>query len=394
MPDSMLFAALALVCAAALGELLWRRFGWPRPAAYAAVGLAVGMSGADVAGTAPALRLALDGALALLLFEAGARLNLRWLGRNPSLLWTSLCEALLSAVAVYGIARLLDIGAQAAAALGVIAMSVSPAVVQRVVGECHAAGQVTERLRLLSTLNTLYAILAMQCLIAGFLLFDAATWQQAWPPLLFSFCASLLLGVALGSVLVAVARRLDLRSDSAVVLLLCFILSALLIAKLLQLSTLLVPLLAGMWLRNRSERPWVWPHQFGSAGAALILVMFVATGASVSLDVWPAALGLAAAMLAIRALTKSAAILALAGPSGLAVRQAVALGGTMLPLSATAWVLALDFAATHPTAGAALLPAVLAAIALIDVIAPVVMFNVLRHMGELDGARPPGGGER
>ena len=37
--------------------------------------------------------------------------------------------------------------------------------------------------------------------------------------------------------------------------------------------TLLVPLLAGIWLRNRSERPWVWPRHFGSAGSALVLVM-------------------------------------------------------------------------------------------------------------------------
>ena len=387
MPDSMLLAAFALVCAAALGELVWKWLGWPRPVGYAAVGLAVGLSGADVSGTAPALRLALDGALALLLFEAGARLNLRWLGRNPALLATSVCEALLSAVAVYVVARLFDVSTEAAAAFAIVAMSVSPAVVQRVVGECHAAGQVTERLRVLSTLNTLYAVLAMQCLIAGLLLFDPESWQKAWPPLLFSFCASLLLGVVLGSALVAIARRLDLRSDSAVVLLLCFILFALLIAKLLQLSTLLVPLLAGLWLRNRSERPWVWPHQFGSAGAALILVMFVATGASVSLEAWPGALALAATMLAVRALAKGAAIAALARPSGIAPKQALALGGTMLPLSASAWVMALDFSAAHPLPGAALLPAVLAAIALIDVVAPVVMFHVLRHLQELGAER-------
>ena len=385
MPDSMLFASIAIACAAALGELSWRVLGWPRPAAYAGVGLALGLAGANVAGTTPALRLALDGALALLLFESGARLNLRWLHRNPWLLATSLAEAAASATAVFFVARAFGMATEAAAALAIIAMSVSPAVIQRVIGECRAAGQVAERLRTLSTLNTLYAVLAMQCLVAGLLLFDPQTWQATWPPLLFSFCASLLLGTILGSALVAIARRMDLRSDSAVVLLLCFILCALLVARMLQLSTLLVPLIAGLWLRNRSDRPWIWPHQFGSAGAALTLVMFVATGASVSLQIGPAAIALAAAMLISRALAKSAAVAALARPSGIASNQGLALGATLLPMSATAWVLALDFSAAHPTAGLQLLPPVLAAIALIDVVAPIVMFHVLRRMGELGG---------
>jgi hypothetical protein len=43
-------------------------------------------------------RLIVDVALALLLFEIGSRVRLRWLRFNPALLWSSLMEALVSGV--------------------------------------------------------------------------------------------------------------------------------------------------------------------------------------------------------------------------------------------------------------------------------------------------------
>ena len=151
---------------------------------------------------------------------------------------------------------------------------------QRVVGELRAAGQVTERLLALAALNTLYAVLAMKLLSAGWLLSDPRTWLDALSPVLFSFCGSILLGAALGEGLALIARRFDLREDNAVVLLLAAVLLALVVAKTLQLSSLLVPLLAGIWLANRSQRPWIWPRHFGSAGGVLVLVMFVAVASA------------------------------------------------------------------------------------------------------------------
>jgi len=386
-PDTLLGAALLALLAALLGEVVWRVLRWPRLLGYTLVGTALALAGRGAVGDEPALRLAVDGALALLLFEAGARLNLRWLGRNPWLMATSVAEAALAGIAVWLVLRSLSVAPGVAGPLSIIAIAVSPAVLQRVVGELHAAGQVTERLLTLAALNTLYAVLALKLFSAGLLLSDPGTWLEALSPVLFSFCGSILVGAALGEGLALIARRLDLREENAMVLLLAAVLLALVVAKTLQLSALLVPLLAGIWLRNRSERPWVWPRHFGSAGGVLVLVMFVAVGSAWRIDALVGALGVAAALVLARAVAKALAVLALARPSGLGTGQALCLGAALTPMSATAWVLALDFGARHAAAAAQLMPLLLTALALLELSAPLLVVASLRLAGEIDVQR-------
>ncbi len=386
-PDTLLGAALLALLAALLGEVVWRVLRWPRLLGYTLVGTALALAGRGAVGDEPALRLAVDGALALLLFEAGARLNLRWLGRNPWLMATSVAEAALAGIAVWLVLHSLSVAPGVAGPLSIIAIAVSPAVLQRVVGELHAAGQVTERLLTLAALNTLYAVLALKLFSAGLLLSDPGTWLEALSPVLFSFCGSILVGAALGEGLALIARRLDLREENAMVLLLAAVLLALVVAKTLQLSALLVPLLAGIWLRNRSERPWVWPRHFGSAGGVLVLVMFVAVGSAWRIDALVGALGIAAALVLARAVAKALAVLALARPSGLGTSQALCLGAALTPMSATAWVLALDFGARHTAAAAQLMPLLLTTLALLELSAPLLVMASLRLAGEIDVQR-------
>jgi len=177
--DTLLGVALLAMVAALLGEVVWRLLRWPRMVGYTIVGTALALASRGATGHEPALRLAIDGALALLLFEAGARLNLRWLVRNPWLLATSVAESALAGMAVLWVLRSFGLATEVAAPLAIIASAVSPAVLQRVVGELHAAGQVTERLLTLSALNTLYAVLAINLFSAGMLLSDPRT-ERAW----------------------------------------------------------------------------------------------------------------------------------------------------------------------------------------------------------------------
>jgi NhaP-type Na+/H+ or K+/H+ antiporter len=386
-PDTLLGAVLLAVIAALAGEAVWRVLRWPRLVGYVMVGTLLALTGRGAGGDEPALRVVIDGALALLLFEAGARLRLKWLVRNPWLLATSVAESLLTGVVVFAVLSMFGLPGDVATPLSIVAVCVSPAVLQRVVGELHAAGQVTERLLTLAALNTLYAVLAMKLLSAGLLLSDPRTWVEAVSPVMFSFFGSILLGAALGEGLALIARRFDLREDNSIVLLLSSVLLALVVAKTLSLSTLLVPLLAGMWLANRSERPWVWPRHFGSAGSALVLVMFVAVASAWTLDALAASAGIALALVLARGLAKGIAVLALAKPSGLGIGQAACLAISLTPMSATAWVLTLDFVARHPNVGAQMMPVLLASLALLELAAPLAVMAGLRAAGEVD-ARP------
>ncbi len=383
-PNALLGATLVALVAALAGEVVWRLWRWPRLLGYGLVGTALALAEFGIDGRDPMTRLTLDAALAVLLFEAGSRLNLRWLRHNTWLLGSSVLEALLTAVAVYVVATQMGVERDVAVTLALILMASAPALALRVVSEVNASGQVTERLIALSALNTLYAVVALQLASAGLSLNEPQTWTQALGPVAFGFFGSIVLAALVGEGINFVTRRFDLRHDNAVLLMVGCVMLALIVAKTLHLSTLMVPLLTGLWLRNRSERPWVWPRHFGSLGAVLVLGLFVLVNASWAwADVRPV-LVIAAIVLAVRWLAKTLGVALLAKPSGLSAGQALWLGGALMPVSASAWVLGLDFSVRHSGQGQLLMALLLACIALLELVSPWIVMACLRGAGEVD----------
>lgn len=405
-PDTLLGATVLAFIAAVVGELVWHLWRWPRLVGYAVVGTALALTGYGFDLSQAGVRVVVDAALAVLLFEAGARVNLRWLRHNPWLLASSLLEAVMGAVAVYAVAMFLGVPHTVALPLAIITIASAPATVLRVVSELRASGQVTERAVTHAALNTLYAVVALQLFGAGLLLSEPETWWRAAAPVAVSFVGALLLAALLGEAVNRVARRFDLRQDNAVLVLAGSVMIALVVTKTMQWSTLLVPLLAGLWLRNRSDRPWVWPQHFGSLGALLVLGLFVIVNASWSLSAVLPLLGIAAAVVAVRWLAKTVGVLLLARPAGLSVRQALSLGVMLTPLSSTAWVLGADFAvsaawvmstsagdaaaqassATPAAPLASLMPVLMACVALLEAVSPLLLATCLRRSGEVDPA--------
>ena len=157
-----------IIAGALLGEAVFRFLGLPRIVGYSLAGLGMAFTGHGVAtgSMVGTLRLVVDLALALLLFELGARVRLRWLRINPFLLVTSLAESLLTFVAVYFAMRYFGLDAPSSAALAVLAIPASPAVISRVASELGAEGQVTERVTMMAALNTLYGVFAARLLTA------------------------------------------------------------------------------------------------------------------------------------------------------------------------------------------------------------------------------------
>src|SRR5665647_1225509 len=131
-----------------------------------------------------------------------------------------------------------------------LAVAASAAVVGRVASELQSAGQVTERMLVLTALNTLIAVLLNKLVIGWLHLDEAGNWVMAISQPLYTFGGSVLLALLLMRLVAWVARRLDLRDENSVLLLLGLIVLALTSARMLNLSTLLVPLIAGVLLRN------------------------------------------------------------------------------------------------------------------------------------------------
>ena len=382
--SAVLWVSLTLVLAGLLGELAFRSLRLPRVVGYATVGAIVAAFGEGISGGVmnPSLRLIVDLSLALLLFEMGSRINLRWLRRNPWLLATSLAEAALTFVLVHLTLVWFGVEARIASAAAAIAIASSPAVVMRVAAEFNSSGQVTERLILLTGLNMLYAVLATN-FVFGFL---HAQYAGSWITAL-AHPAYLLGGSAVVAALLALAvsqlsRRLDLLNENSTLLLLGMILLALSVTKMANLSTLIVPLLAGLILRNTSERPWVWPRHFGTAGGVLVLMLFVISGSVWSAESIAIGIGLGMAIIVTRQIAKTAVVVALSRPSGISVRQGLALGLGLAPVSGAALVLLADLQSLYPHFAATLTHMLFAAIAILELAGPIAVHYALRMVRE------------
>jgi Kef-type K+ transport system membrane component KefB len=366
-----------------------RLFAIPRIVGYGAVGMLLAAGGYGLqAGQLPGvLRLVVDLALGVLLFELGSRVRLAWLRDNPWLLATGLLESLLTFAAVTALLRGFAFEWSAALTVAAIVVPVSAAVVGRVAGDLGAAGQVTERLIVLTALNTLLGVLAHK-LLTGWLHVDlAGDWVRAVSLPLWAFAGSVLLAAVLARLVGWVARRLDLRNENSVLLLLGLIVVAQLAATQLNLSTLLLPLLGGVLLRNTSDRPWVWPRHFGTAGGVLVLMLFVIVGSAWSPALVAQGLAAALALLVVRAVAKLLAVQALARVSGIDQRQGLGLALALTPISGTTLVLYVETAATHPQVAAAIAPVVLTAIAVMELLGPMAVMWGLKFARE----QAPGG---
>ena len=131
-PDALLLLAGVMVVGALAGEIIARRTRLPRLVGYTLAGWCAVALGAGL--TMPlgnTARLVIDLSLALLLFEIGSRVRLRWLRRNPGLLATSVLESVVAGAAVFW-ALLVLLEQPVAAACAALAVPASAAVAGRV----------------------------------------------------------------------------------------------------------------------------------------------------------------------------------------------------------------------------------------------------------------------
>ncbi|WP_334156810.1 cation:proton antiporter [Oryzomicrobium sp.] len=383
-PDPVILFALTLVFAGLAGEFVFRWLRLPRITGYALVGILMGTSGLaeDNPLDSSAQRIVTDIALGILLFELGNRVRLGWLWANPWLLATSLAEAGLTALAVQAGLVWLGVPPQAAVAAGLIAMSTSPAVVMQVTAEIRSQGQVTERLYVLTALNAIYAVLAMQFLSGWWALDTPQESTRALLTTLYLISGSVLMAALLAWAVHRLTRALDLSEEPGAAILFGLLLLVFAMLHLFGLPAVLAPLLAGILLKNADPRPRLWPRHFGTAGGVLVLLLFVLGGASLRWQDFFAG-GLAAlGVVLVRLAAKLIGVALFARPSGLGLRQCLALGVALSPFSAVALALALDFRVSHPDLGAHLAPILLTAMAVMELVGPIATQWSLRLAGE------------
>jgi Kef-type K+ transport system membrane component KefB len=366
--------SLLLAAAAILGHLVQRYIGMPKVVGYSIVGIVAGFAGFEAA-IWPLRGVGLflvELGTAIVLFEAGGRLPLRWFRHNPMIFAQSLCEAGLTWGAVLWALRALDVPDPVARTVALIAIVASPAVLMRVVIDTHASGPVTERALTLATLNTFYA-LALGYAQAGLIEYAPLALIQKLQPVAVVLGVSFVIGALMALALRSALRVMNPVSENTSILLLAIIAASAALAAHFGGSAPLAALIGGVLLKALNPKPWIWPRQLGTAASLITMLMFVLVSTVAAQADWslPVA-GVVLAMIGVRAAAKIAGV-AIANPgSGASWKQAFWVGCAMSPLSSIALLITSAFVTASPALGAMIAQITLPAILLMEVLGAVI----------------------
>lgn len=384
--------ALLLIAAIAAAQFCDRWLRLPRLVGYVLAGLLLGpsmLAWVPSSITGDLRPLVLIG-LGLLLFELGSRVDLRWLRHNPMLIVGSLIESGVTFVAIYLFLEWFDLATATRVAVAAIAVSTSASVVMRIVAENNARGQLTERLMLMTALNSLYAILLLKISVGVVHLDRNAGLLQAIGHPVYMAVGSLLLGAALAYGM-HLARFVQLRRESErFTLVIAVILLGTTLADRLGLSVPMALLCGGMLLRSLSQRLHLFPEHFGTAGALLVIILFTLTGVALDPRHILAGGAMSLGLLLIRGLAKYLGAYVSAGYGGLAPKKAAWLALALLPMSSLAVLQAHEVAGLYTDFGDDIVAIVLGAVLVMELVGPVATQLALRRSGE---AQPGSGTE-
>jgi Kef-type K+ transport system membrane component KefB len=385
--------SLLLAAAAAAGHLVQRYLGLPKVIGYSMVGTLVGLAGFEGA-IWPLQGISLfliELGVAIVLFEAGGRLPVRWFRHNPMVLVQSLLEAALTYFGVFWALHWLGVPDPAANPIALMAVVASPAVLSRVVIDTRASGPVTERSMTLATLNTFYA-LTLGYAQAGLIEHKPLGVLQTLYPVGVVLGMSFVVGALMALSLRSALRVMSPTSENTSILLLAIIAAGAALAAHFGGSAPLAALIGGVLLKALNPRPWSWPRQLGTAASLITMLMFVLVAMVAAQADWslPVA-GIVLAVIAVRAFAKMAGV-AIANPgTGTSWTQALWVGCAMSPLSSIALLIASAFTTASPLLGAMITQVALPAILLMELFGAVLATLAIYGAGESSRPWRPAG---
>ena len=381
--DQVPWYAVLLLAALLAGEAAWR-LRLPRVLGWILAGIALGPSGFDILDRAAVrgLRGVLEIAVGMILFELGQRVDMRWLRRNPWLLASSVLESGLAFAAIFGVLLLVGAKPLLAATAAAIGIATGPAVVLTLVKQLRSQGQVSERMLALTSLNNIYAFVLWSVLFAWLHAEYRGGWIAVAAHPLYLIFGSLALAALLAAVTLALLTALGRHTDVQFVCLVALVVLAVSAASLLKLSVVLTLLGYGTLTRVFDRARRFVSLDFGRTGQILVMLLFGITAASLDLGLLPAGAAAAGALIAARYAGKTLGIFAFARPSGLALRKASLLSLGLMPMSGVALILARETSASYPELGPALVTVVLSAIAMLELLGPLLAHFAIVRAGE------------
>lgn len=366
------------------GELVHRLARVPRLIGYTLTGLLLGPGGLawlDASALAAA-HVFVDIALGLLLFDLGRRLDIDWLARDRWLFITGLAESALSFGLVFFVLIQFELPAVPAAIAAAIAIATSPAVALVMSRELKAEGQITERMLNLTAMNSVVAVLVTTMLLSWIHHEYRGDWYLMVLHPLYLLLGSGLLGVLASLAVLGLARVLGKHRERHFVLVLALVVLAIGVARMLELSVLLTLLTFGVLVRNLDQNRDVLDVDFGRVGLIFFVVLFVVSGAALSLESLKTGAVIGGAFVLARFAGKALGVMTFTYFSGLRPGSAGLLTLSLMPMSALAVVMLEVATGLYPQLKGELSAIVLSAVLILELAGPLLVQFALTRAGE------------
>jgi len=386
-PAAVAVAALALL-AAAFGEVAARWLKAPRLLGYLAAGAFFGAGGYVLRALnmeqlpTATLQFSLEFTAAIIAFDLGQRVSFGWLRRNPALLGASVLESGLTFAVVFSVLRWLEVAPLASALIATVSMSTSPAVVLAVTREARSQGQVTERVLLLTALNSIYAVVLTTLLLAWARVETRGLLDDYLLHPLYLIAGSLALAALGARVLLLVAGFVGRDRAAQLTLMLAVVWIVFASALALRLSPLLASLACGAFARAFDRQRRFSGGDFGLVSALALMLFFALSAATVDLGVLLNAGLPALAVVLARSACKVTAVGLMAPLTGIVWRKGLLIGLGLLPMSAIALMLTQQVTQIDPQLGAQAGAVLLASVIVFQIAGALTLVYALRSSGE------------
>ncbi len=355
----------------------------PRISGYLLAGILLGAGGLHWM-SGDVLKLAhtfSDIAIALVVYQLGRYVDLRWLRHEKWLLATVATGALLCCGLVWSGLAWIGVSQPLAALAGVFAIGTAPAVVMVVLRDLGAEGHVTRRLAAMTALNNLVALLAAYIVLPVVATDADIPLQAMLSSTLYSLCGSMLLAYLTYRLMMPLARLLGRERSRQFVLVIAVITLTIGAAHALRLPVLLTMLVFAILSKNLDMRYDLMDLEFGVASELFIVTLFVSAGAAIQWSDLPT-IGIAVALLiGARCIGTTASVLMFARPARLKWRQAGLLALGLLPMSEAGIGLA-QVSVLYPHTAAALAPLLAGSLIVLQLLGPLATQFALIRSGE------------
>ncbi|TFV87286.1 cation:proton antiporter [Oxalobacteraceae bacterium OM1] len=374
----------SLLLAGLIGGYLVAKISWiPRITGYLLVGFLLGTGGAQIlSGEVLALsRIFADIALALVVYQLGRYVDVKWLRHERWLLVTVVAGAALCFGFVWAGLEWLGVARPLAMLAGVLTIGTAPAVIMVVIRDLGAEGHVTRRLAAMTALNNLLALLAAYIVLPIASTDSTVPIENLLSGTLYSLCGSFFLAYVTYRLMMPLARLLGRERSRQFVLVIAVITLTIGAAHAFRLPVLLTMLFFAVLSKNLDLQYDVMELEFGVATELFVVVLFVTIGASISPSDFARFGPMVAVVVGGRLLALAVSAFAFARPARMKWKQAGLLSLGMLPM-AEAGLSLLQVTAYYPQTAAAVAPLFAGSLIVLELLGPIATQFALIKSGE------------